>query len=154
MSEFFGVDNSEIAAIEEKEVLMSKIFDEISNQNLGEEDSKIEVRENHYSSTPEATKTIAMQRLVNDDELQQRVFTTLKIQERPKDGEDRYFILKGDNDEFKRISMKVYAEDGRMHYGEGQSETLVPTEGDIVNFNNIAKDIKNTLGIIVKRLEK
>lgn len=138
--------------VEAKEILFTEIFDQIAKQNFGEGDENIQVEENHFSSAPEVTKSIALRRTLGDEELQRNIYKALGIQERPKDTDMRYLIMQEVNDQFKLISIRRSIEDGRTYFEKAQDDENI--EGDRDSLTNIARDIKDTLAFEVERLEK
>lgn len=148
MNELFG-NSSEVDA---KEVLFTNIFDQIAEQKFGEGDKIIEVRENHFSSAPEVTKTIAVQRILANEELQKNIYGALEIEGSPKEREMRYLITQGENNQFNLTSIRTFVEDGTTYFEKAQDDEEI--KDDRGSLTNIARDIKETLSSEVKRIEK
>lgn len=151
MQEIFGGDNTEI---ERKEELLSRIFDEIASQDLGGDSKEIKVRTDHFSSSPEVTKTISIQRLLSDEGLQQTTFKALGIEERPRDVEDRHLILGQEGHTFKRITLHVYPSENGIIYDNYNSQLIQAEDDKLQEFKETAQETYDTLSEIVKRLER
>ncbi len=138
--------------IEAKEVLFTNIFNQIAEQKFGEGDEIIKVREDHFSSSPEVTKTLAVQRILANEELQKKIYEAQGIEERPRDSEMRYLITQGANNRFNLTSIRKFVEDGNTYFEKAQDDEEI--KDDRGSLTNIARDIKETLSSEVKRIEK
>ena len=138
--------------VEAKEALFTDIFNQIAEQKFGEGDEIIKVREGHFSSDPEVTKTIAVQRILTNEELQKNIYEALEIEGRPRDSEMRYLITQGENNQFKLISIRTFVDDGKTYFEKAHDDEEVKDDRGFLT--NIARNIKETLTSEVKRLEK
>lgn len=152
MSEFFGGEQQK-----EKEVIMTELFDRISNQKFEDQEEVIVVEETP-SSTAEVTKTIAVQRLIEDEYLTDQTFKALKIEESYKDSIDRYIVIETGEDADRKffevhcIKREIY--NGLANYQKGESKTFEVDGKDAETLSNIAKMTKFKLSSITEQLER
>lgn len=146
-NELFG-NSSEVDA---KEELFTEIFNQIAEQKFGEGDENIQVREDDFSSSPEVTKTIGIQRLLTNEGLQREIYKIVKKQERPKDSDICYLIMQKVNNQFYVTSIRKSVEDDTSYFERVEEDEEI--ESDRETLTNIARNIKETLNSEVKRLE-
>lgn len=153
MEELFGEETRE------KEITMNRIFDKISDQKFDENKEDIDVKETAGSSI-ETTKTIAVQRLIEDEYLADQTFKALKIEDSYKDSTHRYIVIETEQDKnteeksFEVLSVIRTIDKGITNYQEGESKNFRIVGKDAENLSNIAKSTRFKLSLITEQLER